>query len=43
MPGTFIYLNLNNEFANGKRNYEVGILKPGEVKDVGELVIHATR
>jgi hypothetical protein len=43
IPGAVIYLNLNNEFANGERNYEVGILKPGEVKDVGELVIHATR
>jgi beta-lactamase regulating signal transducer with metallopeptidase domain len=43
IPGAFIYLNLNNEFAGGKRNYEIGVLKPGEVKDVGALVIHANR
>ncbi|MEX2111619.1 MAG: M56 family metallopeptidase [Pirellulales bacterium] len=43
IPGAFIYLNLNNDFAGGKRNYEVGILKPGEVKELGELVIHANR
>ena len=43
IPGAFIYLNLNNSFASGKRNHEVGILKAGEVKDVGELVIHANR
>ena len=41
IPGAPIYLGLNNEFSNGKRTYEVGILKPGEVRDVGELVIHA--
>ena len=43
IPGAFIYLSLNNEFAGGNRYHEIGILKAGETKDVGELVIHANR
>jgi hypothetical protein len=43
VPGVFIYLNLNNAFANGERNYEIGVSKPGEVKELGDITIHASR
>jgi hypothetical protein len=39
VPGLFFYLNTNYPFTNGRRYMALGPLKPGEVRDVGELVI----
>lgn len=39
VPGMYLYLSTNYEFVDGKEYYEVGALAPGEVKDVGNIVI----
>ena len=40
VPGVFMYLGLNYQFDDGKLYRAVGMLAPGEVKDMGDLVIH---
>ncbi len=39
VPDVNYYLSVNFKFENGKGYYPIGTLKPGEVRDVGELVI----
>ena len=39
VPGVHLYLQLNYTFADGKNYHEIGALAPGEVKDVGEMVV----
>ena len=41
VPGVFMYLQLNYRFADGKNYKVVGTLAPGEVKDLGDLVIQS--
>lgn len=41
VPGALIYLQLNYLFDDGKNYHEIGALAPGEVKDVGNLVIRS--
>jgi hypothetical protein len=43
IPGAFMYLQINNRFAGDKRYYDVGLLKAGEVKDLGDITIHPSR
>jgi len=39
VPGVFLYLSLNYNFADGKKYKDVGALSAGEVKEMGEVVI----
>ena len=39
VPGMFLYLHLNYQYDDGHIWREVGVLEPGQVKDVGDLVI----
>jgi beta-lactamase regulating signal transducer with metallopeptidase domain/protocatechuate 3,4-dioxygenase beta subunit len=41
VPGVFIYLGLNYKFDDDKLYRAVGMLAPGEVKDMGDLVIQS--
>ena len=41
VPGVFLYLHLNYKFDDDKRYRTVGMLAPGEMKDMGDLVIQS--
>ncbi len=41
VPGAFMYMSLNYKFEDGKTYRPVGTLAPGEVKDLGDVVIQS--
>ena len=41
VPGAFIYMSLNYKFEDGKTYRSVGTLAPGEVKDLGDVLIQS--
>ena len=41
VPDVFMYLSLNYKVDEGKEYRAVGILAPGEIKDMGDLVIQS--